>query len=76
MEALAGQGISFKVVSGDNPETVRGTVRHLHLPFAEQAVMTGDEVAAAGGHHVYLQGAPGAGKTMLACVAGFGAATV
>lgn len=24
------------------------------------------EVAAAGGHHVYLQGAPGAGKTMLA----------
>ena len=29
LEALARQGIEFKVVSGDNPETVRGTVASL-----------------------------------------------
>ena len=28
MEALAAQGIDFKIISGDNPETVRATVGH------------------------------------------------
>ena len=34
LEALAAQGIAFKVISGDNPETVRATVSHLKLPLA------------------------------------------
>jgi cation-transporting ATPase E len=33
LEGLAAQGIDFKVLSGDNPETVRATVR----PFGERA---------------------------------------
>ncbi|MGA4839328.1 YifB family Mg chelatase-like AAA ATPase [Streptomyces sp. G45] len=32
----------------------------------QRSARTAMEVAAAGGHHVFLQGAPGAGKTMLA----------
>ncbi|MCI0376327.1 MAG: cation-translocating P-type ATPase [Gemmataceae bacterium] len=47
LEALAAQGIDFKVVSGDNPETVQGTVSHLNLPLARDAVVTGQELAAA-----------------------------
>src|SRR5437868_8952955 len=38
LEALAKQGIAFKVLSGDNPETVRGTVAHLKLPLAQDTV--------------------------------------
>jgi cation-transporting ATPase E len=45
LEALAVQGIDFKVISGDNPQTVQGTVRHLHLPMARDAVVSGDELA-------------------------------
>src|SRR5262249_29152616 len=33
LERLAGQGISFKILSGDNPETVRATV----APLGEKA---------------------------------------
>ncbi len=47
LEALAAQGIAFKVISGDNPETVKATVAHLNLPLARDAVVTGDELAAA-----------------------------
>src|SRR5262249_10576211 len=47
LEALAGQGIAFKVISGDNPETVRATVAHLKLPLAKDPVVTGDELAKA-----------------------------
>jgi cation-transporting ATPase E len=47
LEALAAQGIAFKVISGDNPETVRATVSHLNLPLAHDAVVTGDELASA-----------------------------
>ncbi len=46
LEALAAQGIAFKVVSGDNPETVRATVSRLKLPLARDPVVTGDELAA------------------------------
>jgi cation-transporting ATPase E len=42
LEALAGQGIAFKVISGDNPETVRATISHLKLPLARDPVVTGD----------------------------------
>jgi cation-transporting P-type ATPase E len=46
LEALAGQGIDFKVISGDNPATVRATISHLNLPLAHDPVVTGDELAA------------------------------
>src|SRR5262249_23322407 len=44
LEALAGQGIDFKVISGDNPETVRATIHHLKLPLTRDPVVTGDEL--------------------------------
>jgi cation-transporting ATPase E len=47
LEALAAQGIDFKVISGDNPETVRATVSHLDLPLARDPVVSGDELARA-----------------------------
>jgi len=45
LQALSAQGIAFKVISGDNPETVRGTVAHLDLPMAQEPVVTGSELA-------------------------------
>jgi cation-transporting ATPase E len=47
LEALAGQGIAFKVLSGDNPETVRATVSHLKLPLAREPVVAGDQLEGA-----------------------------
>jgi cation-transporting ATPase E len=47
LEALAAQGIAFKVLSGDNPDTVRATVGHLRLPLAHEPVATGDDLARA-----------------------------
>ena len=45
--ALAAQGIAFKVISGDNPETVRATVSTLDLPLAREPVISGDQLQAA-----------------------------
>lgn len=47
LATLAGQGIAFKVISGDNPETVRATVGMLDLPLAREPVVSGDQLAAA-----------------------------
>src|SRR5262249_38647862 len=44
LEALAAQGIAFKVISGDNPETVRATVGNLKLPLAREPVVSGDQL--------------------------------
>jgi cation-transporting ATPase E len=44
LEALTAQGIAFKVVSGDNPETVRATVGGLNLPLAREPVVAGDQL--------------------------------
>jgi cation-transporting ATPase E len=44
LEALAAQGIDFKVISGDNPETVRATVSSLNLPLAHEPVVSGDQL--------------------------------
>jgi cation-transporting ATPase E len=44
--ALAEQGIRFKILSGDNPETVRATVAHLDLPLARGQVVSGDAIGA------------------------------
>ncbi|MFL5341239.1 MAG: HAD-IC family P-type ATPase [Gemmataceae bacterium] len=47
LEALSAQGIRLKILSGDNPETVRATVGNLNLPLTRDPVVTGDELAAA-----------------------------
>jgi len=44
LEALAAQGIAFKIISGDTPETVRATVHDLKLPLANDPVVSGDEL--------------------------------
>jgi cation-transporting ATPase E len=48
LEDLAAQGIAFKIISGDNAETVRATVGHLELPLAREPVVSGDELAKVG----------------------------
>jgi cation-transporting ATPase E len=45
---LARQGIDFKVVSGDNPETVKATVAHLPLALAHKPVATGGDLETTG----------------------------
>lgn len=47
LEALHERGIAFKVLSGDNPATVQGTVSTLKLPIARDPVISGDELARA-----------------------------
>jgi cation-transporting ATPase E len=47
LESLAGQGIAFKILSGDHPETVRATVGHLDLPLAREPIVTGAELESA-----------------------------
>ncbi|HKB41626.1 MAG TPA: HAD-IC family P-type ATPase, partial [Gemmataceae bacterium] len=37
--------IRFKIISGDNPDTVRATVAHLKLPLADEPVVSGDQLA-------------------------------
>lgn len=48
LKALHDQGIAFKILSGDNPETVRATVGHLPLPMAHEPILSGKELADAG----------------------------
>jgi cation-transporting ATPase E len=45
LEDLSAQGIEFKIISGDNAETVRATISRLHLAIANEPVVTGDELA-------------------------------
>ncbi len=45
LEELAAQGIGFKIISGDNPDTVRATVGHLELPLAHEPVVSGEQLA-------------------------------
>jgi cation-transporting ATPase E len=44
LQTLAEQTIAFKIVSGDNPDTVQGTVRHLNLPLAQAPVVSGHDL--------------------------------
>jgi len=44
--ALAHQGIAFKVISGDNPETVLATVQSIEVLARDAAVVTGDQAMA------------------------------
>jgi cation-transporting ATPase E len=44
LESLALQGIGFKILSGDNPETVRATIHHLQIALASEPVVAGDRL--------------------------------
>jgi cation-transporting ATPase E len=41
LRGLSAQGIAFKVLSGDNPDTVRATVSSIDLPLAREPVVAG-----------------------------------
>src|SRR5262245_5280895 len=56
LKDLAAQGIGFKIISGDNPETVRATVAHLDLPLAREPVVSGDEPAKAPDPEAFIVG--------------------
>jgi cation-transporting ATPase E len=43
LHALAEQGIALKILSGDNPETVRATVQQLAPDLTREPAVTGDE---------------------------------
>jgi cation-transporting ATPase E len=55
LQALSAQGIAFKVISGDNPETVRGTVAHLNLPMSHEPVVTGLDLAKAENRTAFVE---------------------
>ncbi len=42
---LARRGITFKILSGDNPDTVRATIAQLNLRPADETVISGDQLA-------------------------------
>ncbi len=44
LDRLGGQGLSFKVVSGDNPETVSAAVAPLRSAVSREAVVSGEEL--------------------------------
>lgn len=46
LQALSAQGIAFKVISGDNPRTVRATIEPLDLPLSRAPVVSGKELDA------------------------------
>ncbi|MCS7046032.1 MAG: HAD-IC family P-type ATPase [Gemmataceae bacterium] len=47
LEQLSAQGIDFKVISGDHPQTVQATISRLHVPWAHEPVVSGDDLARA-----------------------------
>ncbi len=47
LAGLAAQGIRFKIISGDHPETVHATVSRLGLPVGLEDAVTGAELASA-----------------------------
>jgi cation-transporting ATPase E len=47
LASLAAQGIQFKILSGDNPETVQATISGLKLPLAHTGIVSGAELASA-----------------------------
>jgi cation-transporting P-type ATPase E len=66
IQALTSQGIRFKVVSGDNPETVRATVRGAGIAAETDPVISGQEIESAaqwleevGKHSIFGRVAPG-----------------
>jgi magnesium-transporting ATPase (P-type) len=47
LAALAAQGLRFKIISGDHPETVHAVITQLRLPVSRTDVVTGAELTAA-----------------------------
>jgi cation-transporting P-type ATPase E len=47
LKALSSQGIAFKVISGDNADTVRATVAPLNLSISKEEVVTGKQLSEA-----------------------------
>jgi cation-transporting ATPase E len=47
LQTLSEQGIDVKVISGDNPRTVRATIAQLDLPMTHEPVVSGTDLAAA-----------------------------
>jgi cation-transporting ATPase E len=47
LERLAAQGVTLKILSGDNPHTVHATLTGLHLALGDEPVVSGEELAAA-----------------------------
>lgn len=47
LRALSEQGIAFKALSGDNPQTVAATVAPLDLPLSREPVVSGKDLEAA-----------------------------
>jgi cation-transporting ATPase E len=45
LERLAAQGVALKILSGDNPHTVRATLAGLRLALSEEEVVSGDQLA-------------------------------
>jgi cation-transporting ATPase E len=45
--ALSAQGIAFKAISGDNPQTVRATIAPLNLPMSHEPVLSGKDLESA-----------------------------
>ncbi|MEU6703849.1 ATP-binding protein [Streptomyces wuyuanensis] len=61
---VPGAGVGTGIAAG--PGRDEGTLPDLADVAGQHGARTAVEVAAAGGHHLLLQGPPGAGKTMLA----------
>lgn len=71
--AVPDLSVAVEVLRGERIPAVPATVRHSSAPGPDFADVRGHaipllalEIAAAGGHNVLLEGAPGTGKTMLA----------
>ncbi len=52
LEAFAAQGIQLKIISGDNPDTVRAAVGTLKLALAHEPVVSGDQLASTRKDHL------------------------
>lgn len=55
LSALHDQGIAFKILSGDNPTTVRATLSGLALPMKDDEVVSGEDLTASSDANELIQ---------------------